>query len=266
MSNVPDRSIRFHLPLRIIFGAVFSLFSTFSLIAAPEPGATITVYAESNSLDSELVETDDGSMVEGYASDLVRAVLSQAGYRADIEVVPWSRLMYFLESEPNVLAYNMTRTPEREQRFHWLGEVRPVRFSLWGLRERSNELPQTLSEASDYRVGVFRNDVVEQYLLGRDFTELVYVSENYDLMGILQRRRIDFIPYSYIAMQDFKARDAQVRDSLVPIIDLEEISTAHYLVMSLNSDPVLVERLQTAYQTLVDNGVHAEILGSTLPR
>ena len=227
--------------------------------------STIRVYAESFAADSRVVETSAGPTVEGYASDFVRAVLTQAGYTADINVVPWPRLVNFLNTSPNVLGFNMTRTPDREDRYHWIGEIRPVMFQLWGLQERIGEFPESLEEAQSLRISTYRNDVVEQYLLGKGFANLVYVYENYDPIRMLRRRRIDLIPYSRFAMQDLMDRQTSIRDELVPFFSLAEISTAHYLVMSKNSDPALVQQIQQAFQTLVASGVHQEILGDTLP-
>ena len=111
---------------RVGCGLLFSALLAFSSHAA-EP--QIRVYAESFAADSRVVETSDGSFVEGYGSDFIRAVIAEAGLTADILVVPLPRLMYFLQNEPNVLGFNMTSTPEREDQIHWIGEIRPVNFT-----------------------------------------------------------------------------------------------------------------------------------------
>jgi polar amino acid transport system substrate-binding protein len=229
-----------------------------SIAQAGQP--SLVVYAESNSLDSWPVQTDEGEVIEGYATDLVRSLLTKIGYEADIRIVPWPRLMNFLLNEPNVLGFNMTRTFEREEQFQWIGEIRPVEFQLWGIKERLNELPRTLAEAREYRVAAYRNDVVEQYLLSEGFTNIVYVTDSFDSVAMLQRRRIDFLPYSALAMEDFKTRNEYARNEIVPLIDLEAVSTAHYLVMSKNSDRELVIRLMDTFQSMVESGEHAKLL------
>lgn len=252
-----------HRLFRYIKGICFSLLLTSpNLVAAQQ----ILVYAEANAVDSRLVESSDGIHVEGFASDLVRELLTRAGYEADIRVVPWPRLMNSLQTEPNVLGFNMTRTPDREDQFHWVGQIRPVKFQLWGLQERIDELPRTLEEARDLRTSSYREDVVEQYLLEKGFTNLVYVTDTSDIWSMLLRRRIDLIPYIESGVQDLMSRLEEVRGALVPVIDLEEISTAHYLVMSKNSDPEFVQQLTAMFQTLVDSGSFESILDSTVPR
>ncbi len=234
-----------------------------SLLGTSNAAESLVVYAESSAIDSRVMTVDGATTVQGFASDMVRTLLLQAGYNADIRVVPWPRVMSFLQSEANVLGLNMTRTPEREDLFHWIGEIRPVTFQLWGLRERIDELPNTLANARDARVSAYRNDVVEQYLLAQGFSNLVYVSENYDSFAMLQRRRIDFLPYSRIAMESFMARSEEVRNGLVPVIELDDISTAHYIVMSKTSDEELVAQIRAAYVALRASGAFEESIGNS---
>lgn len=248
--------------MKMLVQIVLLFLATASLSSAAE----LRVYAEKNAVDSRTVVTNEGTRIEGYASDLVRTLLAEAGHTADIRVVPWPRLMISLETEPNVLAFNMTRTPDREERFHWIGEIRPVTFQLWGLGERAHELPTVLEDVRDYRISAFRDDVVEQYLLSKGFTNLVYVSDTSDVWGMLERRRIDFIPYIRSGMEEFMSRLDYAGDALVPVIELEEISTAHYLVMSKSSDPELVGLLQATFQRLVENGAYEQLLGDTAGR
>ena len=62
-------------------------------------------------------------------------------------------------------------------------------------------------------------------------------------------------------MPSFLARKNEPPGTLVPIIDLEEISTGHYIVMSKQSDPQLVRLLQDSYQALAQRGVFDELMG-----
>jgi polar amino acid transport system substrate-binding protein len=218
------------------------------------------VYAELNEVDSRLELAESGSRVAGNASELVAALLAKLGYAADIQIVPWARLMQNLENEPNVLGLNMTRTPEREALFNWVGEIRPVTFKLWGLRERYDELPKTLELASDYRISAYQNDVVEQHLLAKGFTNLVYVRENYNSFAMLFRGRIDYASFSEVEMDGYARQYELLKTSIVPIIDLEEISTAQYLVMSKTSEPELVRLVEEAFSELIISGERQRIL------
>lgn len=227
------------------------------LLALPVTGAEspLTVYAESSNYDNT-------SFTQDPASTFVAAVLSEAGYGIDINLVPWTRLLQSLESQHDVLAFYMTRTPDREDHYHWIGKLRPADFKLWGLRSRSDELPRTLEDAREARISAIRDDVVTNYLVAKGFSNLVYLSDNADKISLLERDRIDLIPYIESGIADYLRYRGEPETILVPVISLDEISSGHYLVMSKTSDLELVKRLQDAFQSLVQRGDLDSIMGS----
>ncbi len=227
-------------------------------------GTQFTVYSEPNRTDSWAVERDDTTVVEGLASDLVRAVFSELGYSAKIKLMPWSRVIHSVRSEANTFAINMTRTPSREEEFHWIGMIRPIHFKLWGLSDRAHELPRNLKSAKHFKIVASRGDVVSEYLESKAFSNLVYTAESSNTWELMLRNRIDLIAYTPAGMRNFLIKYDQPNGVLTPMIDVDEISTAHYLVMSKNSDPELVELFTRAFQKLVDYGIYREIIGPTL--
>jgi polar amino acid transport system substrate-binding protein len=219
------------------------------------------VYSEPNRTDSWPVETYDTVRVEGLASDLVRTLFSELGYSADIQLLPWSRVMHSVKSEANTFAINMTRTPSREERFHWIGLIRPVSFKLWGLNQRVHEFPTQFEKARNFRIIASRGDVVSEYLESQGFTNLVYTTPTSNTWELLLRNRVDLIPYTKMGIENFLVRNGQPMGAMTPVITIDDISTAHYLVMNKDSDPELVNKFTTAYHNLVDSGIYREILG-----
>lgn len=220
----------------------------------------LTVYAEFIDIGEFEVDVTTSLDSANAPARLVLAVLAEAGFEADINVVPWTRLVQSLDTQPNVLGFSMTRTPDREDHYHWIGLIRPISFKLWGLPERAQELPRTLEEARHLRVRALRSDVVASYLLGKGFTNLVYLSDNSNSVRLLRRNRIDLMPYIESGIDDYLAQHNEPPGAVVPLIDLEEISTGHYLVMSKQSDPELVRLLKEAFQSIVDRGDYDRIM------
>lgn len=226
-----------------------------TVTSAPLYGAAdkLVVYAELE----EAANYPDGSQTPvpiGPAYDIVRAVLDEAGLEADVRVVPWTRVIHSLNSQKNVLGFSMTRTADREPHYHWIGLLRPIKFKLWTLPDRAAEFPDTLEQARDLRISAERNDVVEKHLIKSGFSNLVYLSQESNTLTMLRRNRIDMMPYIESGMSEYLARKNEPPTALVPVYDLEEISTGHYLVMSKESDPELIEQLTNAYQLVVEKG------------
>ncbi len=244
---------------KALLGQGYSAWMTTSIflvaMAAPiyAADAQLTVYAELEEA-ANFPDEDSDPVPIGPAFDIVKAVLAEAGYQADVRVVPWARVMHSLESQDNVLAFSMTRTPDREDRFHWIGLLRPVAFKMWALPERAAVLPASLEDAKNLRVSAERGDVAERYLLAEGFTNLIYLSQESNTLTMLRRDRIDLMVYIESGMPGFLARKNEPPGTLVPVYDLDEISTGHYMVMSKQSDPELVQLLQDSYQAVVDSG------------
>ena len=231
----------------LLLALLFSFLLSFLPLAVQGADKQLMVYAELNNYDSDSFEQNPYRI-------FIADVLEEAGYEALFSVVPWTRLVQSLTTQPDVLGFHMTRTPGREDSYHWIGRLRPINFKLWGLRERANELPHTLDGAKNLRISATRDDVVANYLLEQGFTNLVFLSENSNTVNMLRRDRLDLMPYIESGMSGYLLRQDQPQDTLAPVIDLDEISTGHYLVMSKNSDQELVQRLQDAFQRLLDRG------------
>lgn len=196
----------------------------------------------------------------GPGYELVLAVVATAGFEADIRVVPWPRVVHSLESQNNVIAFSMTRTPAREEHYHWIGRIQDVHFKLWALAERAADFPATLEEATEFRISAIRNDVVESYLKTKEFNNLIYFNESANTLTMLRRDRVDLMPYVESGMPAYLARKNESPDVLLPIYSLDEISTGQYIVMSKQSDQALVQRFKRAYEEVVESGAYQEII------
>lgn len=231
-----ERSNRFLVIVTVLLALCLTLITLPSYGGA----AQMTVYTEAKEVD-------------GFSNQLVSDVLSKAGYEVAINVVPWTRLVQLLDSQPNVLAFSMTRTPYREELYHWIGLIRPVSFKLWGLRERANELPQSLEEARDFRISALRGDVVANYLASIGFNNLIYLSQSSDTLTMLRRDRIDMMAYIESGIGRYLSARNAASDTLIPVLTLDDISTGHYLVMSKDSDPALVKSLKAAFAKVLNS-------------
>lgn len=244
-----------NLAVRASIGVLFCL----AALSGTAAEGRLTVYAELEE-PANFPDDSDNAVPVGPDYRVVRAILREAGLQADVNVVPWPRVIRSLESQANVLAFSMTRTPDREELYQWIGMIQKVEFTLWGLPERAAEFPGTLEAARNLRVSVIRDDVVEKYLIDNGFTNLVYFSESSNTLTMLRRDRVDLMPYIRSGIESYLARKNESLDAVVPVIDLEEISTGQYVVMSKQSDPELVRLLQDSYQAVVDRGDLDDIL------
>lgn len=81
-------------------------------------------------------ERDEYGTLHGFAAEMVQDILAQARLDQSILMAPWERIYKEVTSKPNVLAFPVARTPERESLFHW---ITPVAASLQGVYARRGE-------------------------------------------------------------------------------------------------------------------------------
>jgi polar amino acid transport system substrate-binding protein len=218
-----------------------------------------------------LVVTEDGyplqymqdQKVVGTGTELVEAVMKQAGLAYTINMYPWARAYTLAQREKNVLIYSMTRTQQRESRFKWVGEILPLSYSLFRLRSRPDVAPRSLEDAKRFQIGVIRQDVVHQYLEDQGFLKLQLVSAPMQNFKKLMARRVDLIPYN-VSMLHFICKDINVDcDLFEPVFPLHEISTGLYMAFSNQTDDAIVEKAKNAYQHVKQEGIYDHIMGRT---
>ncbi len=241
---------------------LLTLNSTAAIAAEPE-NAFLQVYTELAVTDGHTEKFTDDGVPAGIETDLVRAVLADAGIEYQIQVVPWVRAVQAIDASRNVVVYSMARTPEREDKYHWIGQVLPLDFHLYGLRENIDSLPKNLREASTARIGVLRADVVGIYLESLGFTNLVYVTEPSRNLDMLKRSRIDLFPYTRHSVGSFVEANEFNPEDLIGVIRLDEISTGLYMVVSKNTDNAIVERLRKSYRDVVSSNNFEENFDTT---
>lgn len=233
--------------------------------AADQKSPDLHIFTEVRDGSELLVDAQGRTSVDNTMSRLVEAVLNETDLIYTSTVVPWSRMMSNLQTRPNTLAYPVMRIPEREELFLWAGQIRTIDAYLLGLTSRSSELPHTLEEARNFRIGSMRGDAFHNYFRALEYPNLVIVGNNTPWLSMLERDRIDLMPFSLTGIELFLQRHDAPPDMLEPLIRLDELSHPLYFVMNLDSDPKLVEQITQAYRRVVQNGDFERIMGFSPP-
>jgi polar amino acid transport system substrate-binding protein len=118
-----------------------------------------------------------GDKIAGSATAVVELALKEAGLTDyQLNLYPWARSYDMALKDPNVLIYLIARTPERELRFKWAGEIMKIRYHLYKLKSRAISVTH-LEDAKAFAIGVIRDDVRYNYLKKAGFTRLVVAAQ-----------------------------------------------------------------------------------------
>lgn len=238
------------------------MFSGSSLAQIPD--ITLQVYTEVRNSNELQQDTDGNRNVNNRETRLLFAMLNEAGFAFDLKVYPWARISQGLDSEVNMLAYPVTRTASREQRWQWIGPIQPLDYYFYGLRTEQAVLPANFTEAKNFRIGTINGDVIDEYLQSQGFENLVNMVDISRAPLLLMRGRFDLFVLGQHRIEEFIALHEVEPDTLVPMFRLDEISTALYFTMSKQTEPQVLNRLIEAYNRIVADGTFEEIMGYSI--
>ena len=172
------------------------------------------------------------------------------------------------QDEANVLLYSVTRKPERETLFKWVGPIAQNRKYLFRLKARTDIQVSSLEDAKAYVVGAVRDSSMAEQLLGMGFAS----GKNLDLVSdktLNTRRmyasRIDLIANTKLGMKQQMRSLGYEGNRVVIAIALPD-SADYYLAFNTQTPDYIVEQFQTALETLKSNGEYDRLVSEFLEK
>ncbi|WFS62194.1 transporter substrate-binding domain-containing protein [Pseudodesulfovibrio thermohalotolerans] len=232
----------------------------FLLLLGPDPVAAsdLLVITESN---PPFTFNETGGPA-GIATDLFLLMAKRAGLdvkRSDIKFWPWARGYQEIREKPNVILFATARTGEREAQFRWIGPIATLRSGLIALKSRRLVITDPVWGAWRYRYGTIRSSASEQELTSQGVPPAWMERVHDRVLNIrkLVNGHIDVLvgnetnTYHTIRRLGLDPNDFEMVYQLM--------TTDLYYAASLDMDPDVVNRLQTALDSLKADGTAARI-------
>lgn len=123
---------------------------------------------------------DDHGDVKGLATEKVQQVMRASGLAYEIRLVPWTRGLYFIESDPNALLYSMTRTPSRESRYRWLVPLAQSNFFVFSRKDDLRVVSKDAIQSGAFTGACVSNDLGCELFrwVGMPLNKVIRVSSN----------------------------------------------------------------------------------------
>ncbi len=224
--------------MRYIFCWFIILFSSIS--SAEEK---ITVVTESMPPYQQMVNGE----VAGKATQIIKQILSCAQIKTDIQLLPWKRAYYSTLNNKNTLIYSIARTPERANKFIWIGTIFDTSVVLFKLKSRTDIVINNFEEIKKYRLGLLRSGFITDYFIrhgfipGKDFT---FYEEESSKIPMLKQGRFDLIDGNPLIIRSSLTSNKMQHYKLQPVYTLKRAQQL-YLAANINSDPVLINKIKT---------------------
>jgi polar amino acid transport system substrate-binding protein len=214
----------------------------------------LIIYTEISPPNQQL--SPDGK-IAGFATEVVQELQRRLGNTDPIEVVPWIRGYREVQTKPNVVLFSVVRSAERDPLFHWVGPLRTYEYCFY-TRKDANVQIKSLSEAKQLRlVGVYKEDIRDQYLTRMGFTNLDRSIDNITALKKLMDGRVDAMAaaesgFSELAtMAGFRPNDFEKRYTFL------QVQT--YIVFSKSTSEKIVKAWNRRFEEMKQDGVFERI-------
>jgi polar amino acid transport system substrate-binding protein len=211
---------------------------------------------------------EDGNVVKGASTEVVRAVLEKAGLRHTIELVPWRRALDTALHERNTFIYSVARTEARERQLVWVGRICERRLALYCLKERADllKLPRTGLQGATFAViqGDASIDLLRKLGVPDPNLHLMRDSPGANTTRHVLEGRSDFFVSNPLSFEHRSiGTDLEGRFQQHSVLWEGD---GYYLAANLGSDPALVERVRDAFTALQAQGALKAVFERALAR
>jgi polar amino acid transport system substrate-binding protein len=196
--------------------------------------------------------SDAKGRVSGISTQIVKALLAEAGLTHEVTVYPWARAISMARVQPHTCVYSMSRTPEREALYKWIGPLVHNDWALFALLGTPS--PTRLDELIDARIGSYQGDAIVSYLQTRGHRVDVAPADDFNPKK-LQMGRIDYWATGRL-LGEHRLRQQGIQD-IAPVLNFNR--TEMYLACNAALPDQLVKRLNATLLSLEKQGVIKKI-------
>ena len=237
------------LPTRCLIA--FMMLLTFTM---PASAQKLRIYCED---DRPLqFKTPDGSLT-GLTVEVVQEIQKRLGNTDPIQMLPWARGLKYLNKEPNTVLFSMARTAERNDLYQWVGPISETVMGLYAKTDSSIQI-KTLDDAKKVQaIGVYRDDLRDQYLTKAGFTNLDRTTEGVQSYKKLMLGRVDLFASSANEVADNQYVNVKLVFTL--------LKAQLFIAVNRETDSAIVARWNDALEAMKQDGTFKAIFHKYFP-
>jgi len=217
-------------------------------LAGTAQAADITLFTE----DYAPLNFEQDGQIVGLGSDQVFEMMDRAGITYEAELTQWSRAIGQAERRPNTCVFSTTHTEERDPKFKWI-EPLASDSAVLVRKAGSDVAPADIAEARAYRTGSQTGDYTVGVLEEAGFTYIDLAPNQSATLKKLLQGRIDLMVTAGSFAKAALADGVEIEEALVLS------TTVTSLACSQKTDQELVDKMQAALQSMIDDGTQAQI-------
>lgn len=201
------------------------------------------------------VENDE---LTGFSTEIIQLMIERAGFKAEFKVLPWARAYQQALEIENCLIYTIMRISDREDKFQWIAKLAVSEIVLYK-KAGSNIKISNIENVAGFRVGVQTGALTNDYFLGNTDAVVVQVRTIDQRLLMLENGRIDLLQSTGLYIREALKDGTIQTGSIEPAFKIEDLKRSFYLAASLSTSPEIIEKLEAAFNEIVEDGSYDEI-------
>ena len=204
---------------------------------------------------------DENNKIQGFAVDLLDLMLKDLNSnnsRNDFKLAPWARIVFELKNA-NTIVLSMIKTPDRENRYQWVGPIYSIDNYVIVKKDSLLE-KESFIEGNDITAASIIGDASLHYL-----SELKIKPDNINLVPnkmspllMLNNKRVDVIVDNWFNFEDVAKNVGLNLSDFKKLIDLGGDKT--YFAVSKSTDPSITLALQNSLDKIKSTTQYKKLL------
>lgn len=200
-----------------------------------------------------LIYLDVVGVARGAVVDVVVEAMEMAGNpidQFDIKSISWARAVEDVEYTPGTMIFCMARTPQREDKFKWVGPVAELNLGLIAKKQSHISIADK-EDVRKYRIGVIRSSGpahILENMYGVPKEELTQISSNMLQFKMLEAGRVDLITQADVAAPILISELGMNSDTFEMVHVLQH--TYLYVAFNKETDDAFLEKVRDAMDEL----------------
>jgi len=208
-------------------------------------------------------EYEENNVPRGIGTEVVKAVLKEAGMYARFTQYPFSRAYKMVtEGKEPVFYYSLVRTPERESLVQWVGIVASAEQMLMSRKDKNIRI-EKVEDLKDRTVGTVMDDVIDQYLRKYEISlnlKLDRVADYEPNVKKLMKDRFDLIGINEFVCFYLLEKLGYSKDEVTTVWKIDDLKKDFYLAANKNVPEATVKKLQAAFEKIHSTGIYQKIV------
>lgn len=203
----------------------------------------------------------DDTGPQGFSVELLRLMAADTGLGLELQVLPWVRAVQMSEAEPASVLFSLTRTPEREAQFQWVGPIAQRRILIYKLASRDDLKLTRLEELGSARIGVVRESAADRQLQAAGLRPGVELEQGLD--DATNMRKLLAGRMEFVTLLDWAAawnlRQLKLPYSTLQPVMEHDTAKSYWYGLRPDADPAVVRRLQAALDAVKRDGRYEKL-------